>query len=111
MPALPYQDKLLVPIEWATTPIKQTMQAGAYTMSGTIGWRPWTETATLTFNMTKAEAKDFLTQLKAGMFNAVYDYDDNVWGPRQLRPTDSFGYQETYGNLNVTVTLGVEVVG
>ncbi|GFE72370.1 hypothetical protein [Novosphingobium sp. TCA1] len=110
MPALPYQEKLLVPIDWNIAPIKQTMQAGAYTMSGTVGWRPWTETATLTFAMSKEEARDFLARLKAGMFNAVYDYECSVRGPVRVRPTDSFGFGETYGSLHVTVTLNVEVV-
>ncbi|WP_288484763.1 hypothetical protein [uncultured Novosphingobium sp.] len=110
MPALPYQNRLLVPIDWQITPVKQTMTAGSYTMSGTIGFRPWTETATLTFNMPKAEAEDFINQLKASHFNGVYDYEDNVQGSVRVRPTDSFGYQETYGSLTVTVTLAVEVV-
>ena len=110
MPALPYQNKLLVPIDWTINPVKQTMQAGGYTMSGTIGFRPWTETATLTFAMSKAEANDFLNQLKAGYFNAVYDYTCNIRGAIKVRPTDSFGVGETYGDLHVTVTLNVEVV-
>jgi hypothetical protein len=110
MPALPYQNRLLVPIDWSISPIKQTMQAGAYNMSGTIGWRPWTETATLTFNMPKPEALAFMNELKAGHFNRVYDYTCNVRGAVKVRPTTSFGYQETYGSLRVTVTLAVEVV-
>jgi len=110
MPDLPYQDKLLVPIDWNFTAIKQTMQAGSYTMSGTIGWRPWTETATLTFAMSKAEALTFLNELKAGHFNRVYDYECNIRGPIRVRPTDTFGVGETFGDLHVTVTLNVEVV-
>ena len=110
MPELPTKG-LLVPIEWTTTPIKQTMQAGAYMMSGTVGWRPWTETATLTWVMLKDEAFEFMNELKSGYFNRVYDYECNVRGPIKLRPTDSFGFQETYGSLHVTITLNVEVVG
>lgn len=110
MPALPYQDKLLVPIDWTTTPIKQTMQSGAYMMSGTIGFRPWTETATLTFAMSKAEAKLLIDELRSGNFNRTYDYACNVRGPIKIRPTDTFGFGETFGSLHVTVTLSVEVV-
>lgn len=111
MADLPYQDKLLVPIDWTTTAIKQTMQAGGYTMSGTIGFRPWTETATLTFYMDKAEANAFRTELLSGHMNRVYDYECNIRGPVKIRPTDSFGFGETFGTLGVTVTLNVEVVG
>ena len=111
MPDLPYQDNLIVPIEWSTTPIKQTMIAGAYRMSGTIGWRPWTETATLTWVLLKADALALMDELKSGYFNSVFDYLCNVRGPVKLRPTDSFGFQETYGDLHCVVTLTVEVVG
>ena len=110
MPALPYQNRLLVPIDWSITPIKQTMQAGAYNMSGTVGWRPWSETATLTFAMTKPEANAFLNELKSGHFNRVYTYECNIRGTIKIRPTSSFGMGETYGKLLVTVTLAVEVV-
>lgn len=110
MPDLPHQGDLLVPIDWNVTPIKQTMSAGSYTMSGTIGWRPWRETATLTWVLLKADALALMDELKSGSFNRVYDYTCNVRGPLRLRPTDSFGFQETYGNLHVTVSLTVEVV-
>ena len=86
------------------------MTTGALTMSGTIGWRPWTETATLTWALSKAEALAFLDELKAGHFNRVYDYTCNVRGPLKLRPTSSCGFGETYGSLHVTFTLEVEVV-
>ena len=110
MPALPYQGPLVVPIDWSITPIKQTMQAGAYNMSGTVGWRPWTETATLTWVLLKPEALALMAELKAGHFNRVYDYTCNVQGAIKVRPTSAFGYQETYGSLHVSVTLAVEVV-
>lgn len=110
MPALPHQGQLIVPIDWTITPIKQTMQAGAYSMSGTVGWRPWTETATLTWTLPKADAQALLLELKAGHFNRVYDYTCSVRGAIRVRPTSASGFQETYGSLNVTVTLAVEVV-
>lgn len=110
MPALPHQGQLLVPIDWSVTPIKQTMQAGSYTMTGTIGWRPYTETATLTWVLLKPDALALMDELKAGHFNRVYDYTCNVRGPIRIRPTNSFGFGETYGDLHVTVTLAVEVV-
>lgn len=110
MPALPYQEHLIVPIEWTVTPIKQTMTTGSLTMSGTIGWKPWNETAVLAWTLSKAEAKLLMDELKAGHFNRVYDYTDNVQGAIKVRPTNAFGYSETYGSLNVTVTLAVEVV-
>lgn len=110
MPALPYQDDLLVPIEWAVTPIKTTMATGALTMSGTIGWRAYRETATLVWTLPKAQALVLLNQLKATAFNAAYDYTCTVRGLIRVRPTDSCGFQETRGSLNVTVSVGVEVV-
>lgn len=110
MPDLPYQGDLIVPIDWNITPTKQTMATGALTMSGTIGWRPWTETATLTWVLPKPEALALMDELKSGHFNRVYDYTCNVRGSIKLRPTNSFGFGETFGNLTVTVTLTVEVV-
>jgi hypothetical protein len=109
MPALPTKG-LLVPIEWTITPIKQTMTSGGYTMSGTSGLRPWTETATFTWTMPKPDALALIAELKSGFFNRVYDYTCNVRGPIKVRPTDAAGFQETYGSLNVTVTLNLEVV-
>jgi hypothetical protein len=110
MPALPHQDKLIVPIEWSVTPIKQTMQAGSYTLSGTIGWRPWTETTTLTWSLPKADALALLAEFKSGNFNRVYDYSCNVRGAIRIRPTTACGFGETFGSLNTIVTLSVEVV-
>ena len=110
MPALPYQGQLLVPIEWAVTPIKTTMQTGALMMSGTIGWRPYRETATLVWTLPKADALVLLNQLKATAFNSAYEYTCTVRGTIRVRPTDSCGFQETRGSLNVTVSVGVEVV-
>lgn len=108
MPALPYQDGLLVPIQWTLTPIKTTMQTGSLTMSGTIGNRPWTETATLTWVLSKADGLALMNELKSGMFNRVYDYTCIVKGPIKIRPTDSFSYGESFGMLPITVTLNVE---
>jgi hypothetical protein len=110
MPALPYQDQLLVPIEWAVTPIKTTMMTGALNMSGTIGWRPYRETATLVWSLPKGEALTLLNQLKATAFNSAYEYTCTVRGPIRVRPTDSCGFGETRGSLNVTVSVSVEVV-
>lgn len=110
MPTLPYQGQLIVPIEWSINPIKQTMQTGSLTMSGTIGWKPWTETATLSWTLPKADALALIDEIKSGNINRVYDYTCAVRGPIKLRPTNSFGFGETYGSLNVTVTLAVEVI-
>lgn len=110
MPALPYEGQLLVPIEWSVTPTKTTMMTGALTMSGTIGWRAYRETATLVWTLPKADARALLTQLKAAAFNSAYDYTCAVRGLIRVRPTDSCGFQETYGSQNVTVSVSVEVV-
>jgi len=110
MPDLPHQDNLIVPIDWSITPIKQTMTTGSLTMSGTIGWKPWTETATLTWSLPKADALALIDEFKSGHFNRTYDYTCNVRGPIKLRPTSSCGFGETFGSLATTVTLTVEVV-
>jgi hypothetical protein len=110
MPALPYQEHLVVPIEWTITPVKQTMQTGALTMSGTFGIKPWIETATLSWTLPKAVALSLLNELKSGSFNQVYDYNCAVRGNIKLRPTNGAGFSETYGALNVIVTLSVEVI-
>lgn len=110
MPALPYQGQLIVPIEWAVTPIKTTMQTGALTMSGTIGWRPYRETAALVWTLPKKDALTLLNMLKATAFNSTFDYTCTVRGNIRVRPTDSCSFSETRGSKNVTVSVAVEVV-
>lgn len=109
MTQLPRQGELVVPIQWSGTTTKQTMQAGSYVLSGTIGFRPWRETAVLTWVLRAADAQALLNEFKSGSFNRVYDYDCNVMGAVRLRPTESFGFQEQK-NKRVVVTVTFERV-
>ncbi|KQN09070.1 hypothetical protein [Sphingomonas sp. Leaf28] len=110
MAALPYQGDLNVPISWSVQPIKTTFTAGSYSLSGTIGFKPWKSTATLSWTLPKDKAKALLAELEAGMFNRVYDYTCSLRGAVRIRPTDSAGFQERRGTQFVTITCAFERV-
>lgn len=110
MAALPYQGDMNVPVQWSGQVIKTTYNAGAYSISGTIGFKPWKATATVEWKLPKAKANALIAELEAGMFNRVYEYNCSLRGAVRLRPTDSFSYQERRGNQYVTVTCAFERV-
>lgn len=110
MAALPYQGDLAVPLTWSGQVVKTTFTSGSYTMSGTIGFKPWKATASLTWTLEKSKAIALLKELEDGMFNRVYDYTCSLRGPVKLRPTDSFSYQERRGTQFVSITCSFERV-
>lgn len=91
---LPYQPDLIVPIDWLGETAKTTMQAGSYMLSGTVGFKPTRELATLSWMLPAATAKTLITTLKAGKMNGVYDYTCNVMGAVKIRATGSYGFRE-----------------
>jgi hypothetical protein len=111
MAVLPNQGGLVVPINWQGTTAKTTMQNGSFEMSGTIGWRPWSESATLLWIVTPSEAAAIMDTFEATNWNGVFDYDNNVRGPIRVRLTGDYSYQEKtdagtqlkYGELSVGV--------
>lgn len=108
MATLPFLDKMLVPIQWQTAVSKNTMTMGSYVVSGTIGFRPWRETATLVWRLSPADARALLQTLKQGMFNATYDYTCNVRGAIKIRPIDALSFDERFGGQFVQASLAVE---
>ena len=113
MTALPTTG-LLVPIEWQGETAKTTMQAGRYTLSGTLGWEPNKESATLSWRVTPAQAKTMLDTFKATNFNGVFTYTCQVRGAIKLRLNGTYSVEEvtTAGSWikKVIVTAGVETV-
>lgn len=110
MAALPYQGDLNVPIAWNVQAIKTTFTAGSYSLSGTLGFKPWKSTATLSWTLSKDKANALLRELELGMFNRVYDYTCSLRGAVRIRPTDSVGFQERRGNQMITITCSFERV-
>lgn len=110
MAALPYQGDLAVPIQWSGQVFKTTYNAGGYSLSGTIGFKPFKNTATLSWTLPKDKANALLRELELGMFNRVYDYTCSLRGAVRIRPTDSYSYQERRGTQFVTVTCSFERV-
>lgn len=107
---LPSQGQLVVPIMWSGLATKNTIRAADYTLSGTMGLRPWRETATLTWKLLPSDALALLNNLKAGLFNAVYSYACNLRGDVRLRPTDTYSFQERRGTQFVDFTMTFETV-
>ena len=110
MVALPHQGKLVTPIDWQGETDKTTMKAAGYELSGTLGWRPYSAMATLTFHLTPAEANALLNQFEAGNMNGVYEYTCNTRGAVRLRLTGSFSYKEKRAGQMVQVSIGVRTV-
>lgn len=111
MTELPQQGYLITPIDWQGSVKKITMETGSLKMSGTVGIRPWTETATLVWVLPKADALSLMNTLKAGYFNEVYEYTCNVRGAIKLRPTDTFAFQEREDGRNLTTfSMGFDLV-
>lgn len=107
---LPNQPDLIVPIDWQGETAKATMQAGSYYLSGTIGFNPFREIATLSWMLPAATAKALIQTLKAGKMNAVYDYTCNVMGAVKIRAIGTYGYREvaTSNGQLIQVTAGFE---
>ncbi len=111
MIALPQQGYLITPIDWQGSVKKITMETGSLKVSGSVGIRPWTENATLTWVLPKADALALLNELKAGFFNAVYTYTCNVRGELKLRPSAIYSIQEREDGRNlITFAMGFDVV-
>jgi len=108
--ALPYQDYIQLPVNWSGSVKKITMETGSTKMSGTVGVRSWSESATVTWVLTPANAQSLLNTLKSGMFNDPYTYTCQIRGAVTLRPSDSFAFGETEGGKYVTVSAGFDVV-
>lgn len=104
---LPNQGKMIVPVEWTIQTQKSTMTAAGYTLSTTIGIRPFTASSTFSWNVTKAEADVMLDQFELTNFNGVYDYNDLTRGPIKVRLAGDASYQETRGSIKGVLTATV----
>lgn len=92
---LPRQGKLSVPIDWTTETQKTSINAAGYYPTITMGWRAWTDTATLEWlNLTAADQKALLDEFRATNFNGVYNYNCLVNGPIRLQLTGSSSFIE-----------------
>lgn len=110
MTALPNQGQLIVPIDWSGATQKTTMQAAAYTLSGTVGWRPYQETATLTWMLSKADAQTMLNAFRATNFNGIFDYTCALRGAVRLRLMGDYSFAEVRGSQLCQVTATVNTV-
>lgn len=110
MAIIPNRGLMVQPIEWSGTTDKTVMKAAAYELSGTIGWRPFTETATFTWILTRSQANTMLNAFAATNFNGVYDYPCLVRGNIRVRLTGDYSLEETNEFEKVRVTAGVRRV-
>jgi hypothetical protein len=108
MADLPRQDNLTVPIQWSGETQKTSIQAAGYMPTVTLGWRPWTERATLEWRLLSAsEANAMLDQFRLTNFNGVFDYQCALRGKIRLRLSGEYGFTEEYATKTVAVTVGV----
>lgn len=110
MSDLPFQNRLVVPIDWQGQPTKVTMMTGSSMMSGSLGIKGYREVATLTWVLPQTEAHQLVDQLKADRFNGIYDYACKVRGTIKVRPTDAYAYPEVYGNQYMRVSVAFEAL-
>ena len=111
MATLPRQDNLTVPIQWSGQTQKTSMQAAGYRPTVTLGWRPWSETATLEWRLlSAAEANAMLDGFRATNFNGVFDYQCSLRGNIRLQLEGDYGFTEEYATKTVTVTASVRRV-
>ena len=111
MVALPNQGNLTVPIQWTTETQKTEMVAAGYRASVTMGWRAWSDTATLTWNnLTKEAAFAQLEQFRATNFNGVFDYTCNVNGAIRIQLTGGASFTEESDKRLVSLSIGVRRV-
>lgn len=108
---LPRQGKLSVPIEWATETQKTEMSAAGYYPSITMGWRSWTDTATLQWvELNSADMKAILDELRSTNFNGVYDYNCLTNGPIRVQLTGAASFSEVRPPNLGSVSVGVRRV-
>jgi hypothetical protein len=111
MAALPHQENLTVPIAWGGETQKTEMVAAGYRPTVTLGWRPWSETATLEWRLlSAAEANSMLNGFRATNFNGVYDYQCSLRGAIRLKLDGAYMFTEEYDTKTVTVSVGVRRV-
>lgn len=110
MAIIPNRGAMVQPIEWSGSTDKTVMKAAGYQLGGTIGWRPFTETATLTWLLTKPQADTMLSEFADGNFNGVYDYPCLVRGNIRVRLSGDYNVEETNEFEKVKVSAGVRRV-
>lgn len=110
MAVIPNRGAMVQPIEWAGSTDKTVMKAAGYELSGTIGWRPFTETATFTWILTPEQANTMLEEFANGNFNGVYDYPCLVRGNIKVRLSGDYSLEETNEFAKVRVSAGVRRV-
>ena len=111
MVALPEQPNLTVPIQWTTETQKTEINAAGYRPSVTMGWRSWTDSATLTWNnLTTAQTKSMLDQFRATNFNGIFDYTCKVNGAIRIQLTGGATYTEESDKRLCSLSIGVRRV-
>lgn len=110
MAVIPNRGAMVQPINWSGSTDKTTMKVAGYELSGTIGWRPYTETATFTWILTRAQANTMLEEFAGSNFNAVYNYPCLVRGDIRVRLSGDYSLEETNEFEKVRVTAGVRRV-
>lgn len=108
MATLPQQGKLEVPIQWSTDTQKTEMIAAGYRATVTLGWRSWTDSATLQWNvLTPAQCKSMLDQFRETNFNGIFDYTCNINGPIRIQLTGPAMFTEDHGSKLVSLSVSV----
>lgn len=110
MANIPNRGAMVQPIEWQGSTDKTVMKAAGYELSGTIGWRPFTESATFTWILTPQAANLMLQEFANGNFNGVYNYTCQVRGNIRVRLTGEYTLEETSEFARVRVSAGVRRV-
>ena len=108
---LPKQGKLSVPIDWTTDTQKTSINAAGYYPTITMGWRSWSDVATLQWvSLTAADQKALLDEFRSTTFNGVYDYNCLVNGPIRVQLTGSCTFNEARPPYLGTVSVSVRRV-
>ncbi len=86
------------------------MQAAGYILSGTVGLRPYNETATISWITDPTTANSMINTFKAVNFNAVYTYTCQVRGTINVRLNGAYALKERRAGISVVLSVGVYTV-
>lgn len=100
---LPLQGKLTMPISFSRTASKQTISAGSYEISTTVGNRPWKETVTFTWRCSPSEANTLIALFETDLGNGLYSYTHNSRGNMILRANGDLAVAEVHNGLTSSV--------
>lgn len=110
MALLPFQGKIIVPVQWQGTTQKTTMNGAGYIHHGTVGIRPYRTIAMIQWALPKLDALALLNTLQATKMNGIFDYQCLVRGAIRVRLVGEYDYTEVRANKFSMVSASVEIV-